>query len=108
MNKDAGSGTDIREEARSLLQWLDSWGEGPNWSDPNGATVPVTKASLRRILEDVACAQGEQRVLEKIRNWADDVEVVRSMRKPEWTAEQLRALADRLQEHCCAQCAQEP
>jgi hypothetical protein len=44
---------DVKAEARSLLEWLDGWGDGPNWSDASGATVPVVKASLRRVLEHV-------------------------------------------------------
>jgi hypothetical protein len=34
----------------SMKEWLDAWGEGPNWSDETGATVPVTKESLVRLL----------------------------------------------------------
>lgn len=44
---------EMRTEARSLLTWLDSWGDGPNWSDASGATVPVVKEGLRRVLEHV-------------------------------------------------------
>ena len=44
---------EMRAEARSLLTWLDSWGDGPNWSDASGATVPVVKEGLRRVLEHV-------------------------------------------------------
>jgi hypothetical protein len=34
----------------SMKEWLDAWGEGPNWSDKTGATVPVTKEALARLL----------------------------------------------------------
>ena len=44
---------DVKSEARSLLEWLSGWGDGPNWSDASGATVPVVKESLRRVLEHV-------------------------------------------------------
>lgn len=44
---------DVKSEARSLLEWLGGWGDGPNWSDASGATVPVVKESLRRVLEHV-------------------------------------------------------
>jgi ferredoxin len=40
-------------EANSLLEWLNGWGDAPNWSDSTGMTVPVVKASLRRVLERV-------------------------------------------------------
>ena len=35
----------------SMREWLSSWGDGPNWSDPSGSTVPVTKESLRALIE---------------------------------------------------------
>jgi hypothetical protein len=41
---------DVKTEARSLLEWLSGWGDGPNWSDTSGATVPIVKESLRRVL----------------------------------------------------------
>ena len=34
----------------SMKGWLDQWGEGPNWSDETGTTVPVTKEALIRLL----------------------------------------------------------
>ena len=34
----------------SMKEWLEHWGDGPNWSDTTGATVPVTKESLRVLL----------------------------------------------------------
>jgi hypothetical protein len=51
-------GLDVKTEARSLLEWLNGWGDGPNWSDASGATVPVVKASLRRVLEYVLQEDG--------------------------------------------------
>lgn len=33
----------------SLREWLASWGDGPNWSDPSGLTVPITKMSLEHL-----------------------------------------------------------
>jgi hypothetical protein len=37
-------------EISSLIEWLNSWGSGPNWSDPTGRTVPVAKDTLYRLL----------------------------------------------------------
>ena len=34
----------------SMELWLASWGDGPNWSDPTGATVPVTKEALAALI----------------------------------------------------------
>jgi hypothetical protein len=34
----------------SMKEWLDSWGDGGNWSDSTGMTVPVTKESLRALI----------------------------------------------------------
>jgi hypothetical protein len=39
-----------REELVSLREWLASWGDGANHSDPTGATVPIAKATLERLL----------------------------------------------------------
>ena len=36
----------------SLKEWLASWGDGPNWSDKTGATVPVAKDTLRELIAD--------------------------------------------------------
>ena len=41
---------DIRTEARSLLDGLPSWGDGPNWCDPSGQSIPIPKVTLRRLL----------------------------------------------------------
>jgi hypothetical protein len=38
-------------EIQSMREWLDSWGDGPNWSDPKGETVPIAKADLARLLD---------------------------------------------------------
>jgi len=34
----------------SVKEWLASWGDGPHWADSSGATVPITKESLRHVL----------------------------------------------------------
>lgn len=34
----------------SMKEWLASWGDGTNCSDESGATVPVTKESLRSLI----------------------------------------------------------
>ena len=39
-----------RGEVDSMREWLDSWGDGPNWSDASGATIPITKSALKRLL----------------------------------------------------------
>lgn len=36
----------------SMKEWLASWGDGPNWSDATGLTVPVTKESLAKLIAD--------------------------------------------------------
>ena len=41
---------DIRTEARSLLDVLPSWGDGANWCDPSGQSIPIPKVTLRRLL----------------------------------------------------------
>ena len=41
---------DIRTEARSLLDGLPSWGDGANWCDPSGQSIPIPKVTLRRLL----------------------------------------------------------
>ena len=41
---------DIRTEARSLLEGLPSWGDGANWCDPSGQSIPIPKVTLRRLL----------------------------------------------------------
>jgi len=38
--------------AKSLREWLSSWGAGPNWSDASGETVPIVKASLLTLLHE--------------------------------------------------------
>lgn len=87
---------DVLTEARSLLEGLPSWGDGPNWADPSGACIPVAKPTLRRVLEYIVDGYGETRVIERIRDWADDAEMVKAMTHT-WTPEQLRELADRLE-----------
>ena len=34
----------------SVKEWFASWGEGPNWSDSTGTTVPITKEVLAHTL----------------------------------------------------------
>jgi hypothetical protein len=34
----------------SMKEWLASWGDGPNWSDSTGVTIPITKESLRQLI----------------------------------------------------------
>jgi hypothetical protein len=38
-------------EIQSMREWLDSWGDGPNWSDSSGETVPIAKADLVKLLD---------------------------------------------------------
>lgn len=35
----------------SIKEWLASWGDGPHWADQTGATVPITKESLTRLIK---------------------------------------------------------
>ncbi len=42
-----------RAEIVSLREWLDQWGDGPNWSDPTGQSVPMQKSQLRRLLDHI-------------------------------------------------------
>lgn len=35
----------------SVKEWFASWGEGPHWADPTGATVPITKESLAHLIK---------------------------------------------------------
>ncbi len=37
---------------QSMLEWLTSWGDGTHWADATGATVPITKAVLRKLIVD--------------------------------------------------------
>ena len=34
----------------SMQEWLDSWGTGPNWCDPNGSMVAISKDSVRSLI----------------------------------------------------------
>jgi hypothetical protein len=38
-------------EIQSMREWLASWGDGANWSDGSGETVPVRKVDLVRLLD---------------------------------------------------------
>ena len=40
--------------AKSIQEWLDSWGDGPNWSDTTGVTVPMAKSTLSDLLHQLA------------------------------------------------------
>lgn len=40
----------------SIREWLASWGDGPNWTDTSGNSVPIIKADLSRLL-DLASAR---------------------------------------------------
>jgi len=40
-------------ELNSLREWLGHWGEGPNWSDPKGQSVPIAKVTLTALLDHV-------------------------------------------------------
>ena len=37
----------------SLRNWLASWGNGPHWADQSGLTVPVTKETFAKMLDEV-------------------------------------------------------
>ena len=39
------------EEIKSLREWLASWGDGANWLDETGLTVPCAKSTLARLLD---------------------------------------------------------
>ena len=45
------------------------------------------------------CELAKADMVELLRDWADDTEMVRTMRPHRWTADQLRALADALDHH---------
>jgi hypothetical protein len=40
------------KDLESLKEWLASWGDGPNWTDASGATVPIVKQTLRDLIAD--------------------------------------------------------
>jgi hypothetical protein len=50
-----GSGV-TTAEIQSMREWLDSWGDGANWSDPKGETVPIAKADLVKLLDAASAA----------------------------------------------------
>jgi hypothetical protein len=37
-------------ELRSLVEWLKSWGDGPNWYDQTGRYVPMAPATRNRLV----------------------------------------------------------
>jgi len=47
----------------SMKEWLASWGDGPNWSDETGATVPITKVSLMALIADAERMRSALQVL---------------------------------------------
>lgn len=59
------SESQIDTEIRSLKEWLAHWGDGPNWTDVSGATVPVVKASLARLIAE---AERSRAALREIRS----------------------------------------
>lgn len=42
-----------KAELITLREWLATWGDGPNWSDPTGSSIPVQKEQLRRLLDHI-------------------------------------------------------
>lgn len=38
------------DSLESTIEWLNSWSDGPHWSDPTGETVPIAKDALRDLL----------------------------------------------------------
>jgi hypothetical protein len=49
----------------SMREWLSHWGDGSNWSDPTGATVPTAKTTIRDLLDD---ADAMETALREIRS----------------------------------------
>jgi len=50
----------LMTEVKSNQEWLDSWGEGPHWADPKGVTVPMTKTTLKRLLDGILRMQEDR------------------------------------------------
>jgi hypothetical protein len=40
------------DDIKSMREWLDSWGDGPNWMDKTGVSVPIVKSTLKALLDD--------------------------------------------------------
>jgi hypothetical protein len=42
-----------KQELESLKEWLKQWGgdDTPNWCDPSGQLVPISKETLRKLIE---------------------------------------------------------
>lgn len=38
---------------QSIREWLNSWGDGTNWMDPKGETVPIAKTTLLDLLQEI-------------------------------------------------------
>lgn len=41
----------LEARLQSTRAWLASWGDGSNWMDSTGASIPITKASLTELLD---------------------------------------------------------
>lgn len=48
-----------KSELTTVREWLVMWGEGPNWTDPTGNSVPVQKDQLRRLLNHIDWLDGQ-------------------------------------------------
>lgn len=46
-------------ELNSLEEWANSWGEGPNWSDETGRTIPVVRDQLKLLIHSCQQARKE-------------------------------------------------
>lgn len=64
-----------KADRASIREWLAHWGDGPNWMDQSGVTVPIAKATVAGQLDALDAA--EQLVAK--------------------TADRLRALEDNVQ-----------
>lgn len=87
---------DIRTEARSLLEGLPSWGDGPNWCDPSGHTIPIPKVTLRRLLNYILT---DVEALLTLRRAGAQLHDVLAAVEPEvrWTHGQIRAIRQALE-----------
>lgn len=45
---------------QSMKEWLDSWGTGPNWVDPKGAMIAISKDSVRALISAMERARKER------------------------------------------------
>lgn len=53
----------------SMKEWVNSWGDGPNWSDVTGTTIPTCKTLL---LEMIADSERMRDTMMKLRDIALD------------------------------------